>query len=132
MFTKKTVDKFLNLKNVGLIKNASGVGVSAENACKDTFKIYFEIENDLVVDAKFKAFGSPDFVAICDEITEFTKNKYIEDVLNISNEALKEIVDSYTNEKKFSVPFFKTAIDNAVKDYRKKQIKKSIQGENNN
>lgn len=125
MYTKKTIDKFLNLNNVGLIKNASGVGVSAENACKNTYKIYFEIENDLVVDAKFKAFGSPEFVAICDEITELTKNKHVEDVMNISLETLKDIVDEFAGDKKYSAPFFKTAIESAVKDYRKKQAKES-------
>lgn len=126
MFTNKTINKFLNLKNVGLIKNASGIGLSLEEVCKNIYKIYLQIEEDKVVDAKFKAFGNPDFIAVCDEITERIKNKNIEEILNISQDEIKEIINDYSSTKIYPFSFFKLAIENAVKDYRKKEIKKNI------
>ena len=131
MFEKKTVDKFLNLSNVGLIKNASGVGVSAENACKNTYKVYFKIENGQIVDAKFKAFGNPAFVAICDEITEVTKNQSVDGVLNLE-EQINEIIDEFNAKKSYPSLFFMSALENAIKDYRKKEEKKNAKNDKNN
>ena len=111
MFTNKTIEKFLNLNNSGLIKNASGVGVNAENTCKNTYKIYLEIDSKKIVDAKFKAFGNPNFVAICDEITNVVKNKFVDDVLTNLEEEIKEVLSNYESTKLYTISFFKLAID---------------------
>ena len=123
MFAKNTIEKFLNLKNVGLIKNASGVGANLEETCKNTFKIYLSIDKDKVIEAKFKAFGNPSFVSICDEIVDLVVNKKVDEVINISNDEIKEIISKFDGLKSYNASFFKVAIENAVKDYRKKQIK---------
>ena len=126
MFAKNTVEKFLNLQNVGLIKNASGVGANLEETCKNTYKIYLSIEKNNVVDAKFKAFGNPSFVSICDDITEHVKNKNVNEIVNISNDEIKEIISKYNGEKQYNATFFKLALENAIKDYNKKQIKENL------
>ena len=129
MFAKKTIERFLNIDNCGLIKNASGVGTNIENVCKNTYKIYLQIDNKKVVDAKFKAFGNPNFLVICDEITNLVKNKTVDEILNLEEE-IKEVLSNYESSKLFSVTFFKLAIENAIKDYRKKENKKIKREEN--
>lgn len=124
MISNKVIEKFLNLNNVGLIKNASGIGVNFEETCKNTYKIYLEIDNQKIVDAKFKAFGSPNFVDVCDDITELVKNCTIDEALSISSDQIKEIISNYNLEKQFSPTFFASAIESSIKDFRKKEIKK--------
>ena len=120
----KIIDKFLNLNNVGLIKNASGVGVNCEETCKNTYKIYLVIEGQKITDAKFKAFGNPVFVSVCDEITEIVKKKSVNEAINISEEVIDKILVDYELDKQFNAKFFKLSIENAIKDFNKKEKKK--------
>ena len=56
-YSEKVMDHFTNPRNVGEIENAEGVGVVGNAKCGDIMKIYLKIENDVIVDCKFKTFG---------------------------------------------------------------------------
>ena len=58
MYSEKVMDHFTNPRNVGEIENASGVGTVGNAKCGDIMKIYFDIdENQVIQDVKFKTFG---------------------------------------------------------------------------
>jgi len=66
---------------VGEIENADGVGEVGNAKCGDIMKMYLKIENDVIVDAKFKTFGCGAAVATSSMATELVKGKTIEEAL---------------------------------------------------
>ena len=57
MYSEKVMDHFANPRNVGEIADADGVGEVGNLKCGDIMKIYLKVENDIIVDVKFKTFG---------------------------------------------------------------------------
>lgn len=125
MYSKKVLDIFKQPKNVGLIKNASGVGQVGNAKCGDIMKIYLKIEDNVIVDAKFKTFGCVAAIVSTDIACDKLKGKTVEDALKITNEdILKEMGEIPTNKIHCSV-LAKEGIEEAVKDYYKKLEKQN-------
>ena len=57
MYSEKVMDHFMNPRNVGELENASGVGTVGNAKCGDIMKVYLQIEDGIIKDAKFKTFG---------------------------------------------------------------------------
>ena len=51
-YSEKVMDHFMNPRNVGEIENASGVGQVGNMKCGDIMKVYLQIEDGKIVDAK--------------------------------------------------------------------------------
>ena len=75
MYTKEVMDHFSNPRNVGEIENPDGVGEVGNPKCGDIMKIYLKIENDIIVDVKFKTFGCGSAIASSSMSTEMIKVK---------------------------------------------------------
>ena len=57
MYSEKVMDHFMNPRNVGEIQDADGIGEVGNSKCGDIMRMYLKIEDDIIVDAKFKTFG---------------------------------------------------------------------------
>ena len=71
MYTEKVMDHFMNPRNVGEIENASGVGTVGNAKCGDIMKIFIKVENNVIVDVKFKTFGCGAAIATSSRATEW-------------------------------------------------------------
>lgn len=120
MYNKQVIARFQNPKNAGLIKNASGVGEVGNAKCGDIMRIYLQVEDGIIMDAKFKTFGCVAAISGADIACDKIKGKTIEDALKITNEQiLKEMGDVPTNKIHCSV-LAEEVIHEAIKDYYKK------------
>ena len=120
MYSKKVMDIFKEPKNAGIIKNASGVGQVGNAKCGDIMKIYLKVENNVIIDAKFKTFGCVAAIASTDIACDKLKGKTIDEALKITNaDILKEMGEVPTNKIHCSV-LAKEGIEEAIKDYYKK------------
>ena len=70
MYTEQVMDHFMNPRNVGEIEDASGVGTVGNAKCGDIMRIYIKVENDVIVDVKFKTFGCGAAIATSSKATE--------------------------------------------------------------
>lgn len=91
MYTDKVMDHFMNPRNVGEIENADGVGEVGNVKCGDIMRIYVKIENDIIVDVKFKTFGCGSAIAASSISTELIMGKSVDDALSLTN---KDVVDA--------------------------------------
>jgi nitrogen fixation NifU-like protein len=89
-YSEKVMDHFMNPRNVGEIPDASGIGTVGNPICGDVMKMYLKIENDIIVDVKFKTFGCGAAVATSSMVTQMVKGKTITEALRISNKAVAE------------------------------------------
>lgn len=120
MYSEKVMDHFMNPRNVGEIENADGVGQVGNPKCGDIMKMYLKIEDDTIVDVKFKTFGCGSAIASSSMATEMIKGKTIEEAMNITNKAVAEALDGLPPVKMHCSVLAEQAIKSALYDYAKK------------
>ena len=85
MYNEKVMDVFKNPKNVGEIENPDGSGTVGNASCGDIMMITLRIENEIIVDAKFKTFGCAAAIATSSTATEMIKGMTVEEALKVTN-----------------------------------------------
>ena len=123
MYSEKVMDHFMNPRNVGEIPDASGIGNVGNPICGDIMRMYLKIENDIIVDARFKTFGCGAAVATSSMVTEMVKGKTIEEALKISNKAVAEALGGLPPVKMHCSVLAEEALRSALLDYYKRQGK---------
>lgn len=123
MYTKKVMEHFLNPKNVGEIKNASGVGEVGNIVCGDVMKLYIKVEKNKITDIKFKTLGCAAAIATSSVITELAKNKSIEDALKISEKDVIKFLGGLPPVKVHCSLLSVDALREAIYNYLKKNKK---------
>ena len=92
-YSDKVLDHYNNPRNVGsLDKDANNVGTGIVGApeCGDVMKLQIRVEEDRIVDAKFKTYGCGSAIASSSLATEWLKGKTVDEALEIKN---TDIVD---------------------------------------
>lgn len=124
MYNDKVMTAFKELKNVGALKGANGVGKVGNASCGDIMKVYLKINDEGVIeDAKFKTFGCVAAIASTSVATEMIKGKTIKEALEIKNSDVIEKLGGLPPQKIHCSIMAEEAIRAAVDDYYKKQEK---------
>ena len=121
MYNDKVLEVFANPQNVGEIDNASGVGTIGNASCGDIMRVYILVENDVIVDAKFKTFGCAAAIATASVATDMLIGKTIEEALQIKNADVVAYLGGLPPQKIHCSVLAEEAIQAAVADYRSKQ-----------
>ena len=122
-YTDAVLEHYNNPKNVGsLDKSAADVGTGLVGApeCGDVMKLQIRVENDRIVDAKFKTFGCGSAIASSSLATEWVKGKTINEAFEIKNTEIVEELALPPVKIHCSV-LAEDAIKAAIDDYRRKQ-----------
>ena len=117
-YTEKVMDHYENPRNVGIVEDANGIGVVGNPACGDVMKLTIRVENDIIVDARFKTFGCGAAIATSSMVTEMVKGKNIEEALEISNKGVMEALGGLPKVKKHCSVLAEDALKAAIADYR--------------
>ena len=129
VYTEKVMDHFKNPRNVGEIENADGVGTVGNAKCGDIMQMFIKVENDIIVDVKFKTFGCGAAIATSSMATELVKGKSVDDALKLTNAAVVEALEGLPPVKVHCSVLAEEAIKAAVADYYKKNgIDKEVPG----
>ena len=128
MYTEKVMKRFMSPKNVGTIKGASGIGKVGNPVCGDIMKVYLKIEDEVVVDAKMKTFGCAAAIVSADIAMDLVKGKTIEEAAKVTNQDVLDVVGEVPSQKIHCSILAKEAIEEALKDYRKKLEKATLKG----
>lgn len=120
-YSDKVMDHFMNPRNMGEIEDADGVGEVGNPACGDVMKLFLKIENDRIVDVKFKTFGCGAAIASSSMTTELIKGKTIDEALKLSNQAVAEALGGLPAAKEHCSVLAEDALKAALEDYKKKK-----------
>jgi len=123
-YSEKVMDHFRNPRNVGEIKDANGIGKVGNPVCGDILNLYIKVDNDVVVDAKFKTFGCGAAVATSSMVTELVKGKTVKEALEISNRAVAEALGGLPPIKMHCSVLAEEALKSAIDDYLRRLGKK--------
>ena len=114
MYNEKVMDVFKNPKNVGEIENADGVGTVGNASCGDIMQISLKIENEIIVDAKFKTFGCAAAIATSSTATEMIKGMSVEEALKVTNKKVVETLGGLPSQKLHCSVLAEEAIKKAI------------------
>ncbi len=130
-YSEKVIDHYNNPRNMGSFKkdeDGVGTGIVGAPECGDVMKLQIKVENDTIVDAKFKTFGCGSAIASSSLATEWLKGKTVEEAGQIKNTEIVEELNLPPVKIHCSV-LAEDAIKGALNDYKKKAEMKLQQEE---
>jgi len=119
-YSDKVMEHFRNPHNVGEIPDASGVGKVGNPICGDIMNLSIKVENNVIIDAKFKTFGCGAAIATSSMVTDLVKGKTVDEALKISNRAVAEALGGLPPIKMHCSMLAEEALKSAIEDYLKK------------
>ncbi|NLJ34331.1 MAG: Fe-S cluster assembly scaffold protein NifU [Firmicutes bacterium] len=120
MYNEKVMEFFMNPKNIGEIENPDGVGEVGNPRCGDIMRITIKVEDDRLVDVKFKTFGCAAAIATSSMITEMAVGKTIKEALALTNRSVADALDGLPPIKMHCSNLAADALHAAIKDYQEK------------
>ena len=120
-YSKKVMEHFTNPKNVGVIENADGYGKVGNPVCGDLMEIYIKVKDDIITDIKFKTFGCGSAIATSSMITELAKGKHVDEAYKITRNDVANELDGLPPQKMHCSNLAADALQEAIKDYKKKK-----------
>lgn len=125
-YSNKVMEHFASPHNVGEIENADGVGKVGNPVCGDIMNMYIKVENNVIVDVKFKTFGCGAAIATSSMATDLIKGKTLEEALKLTNAAVAEALGGLPKVKMHCSVLAEQAVRSAIDDYMKKTTGKGL------
>ena len=119
-YSEKVIDHYKDPRNVGSFvkeENDIGTGLVGAPECGDVMKLQIKVENDKIVDAKFKTFGCGSAIASSSLATEWVKGKSMDEAMKIQNTEIVEELSLPPVKIHCSV-LAEDAIKAAISDYK--------------
>ena len=129
-YSDKVIDHYNEPRNVGSFDkndNAVGTGLVGAPECGDVMKLQIKVENDQIVDAKFKTFGCGSAIASSSLATEWVKGKSIDEAMSIQNTEIVEELSLPPVKIHCSV-LAEDAIKAAISDYKNRNNSETAEG----
>ena len=121
-YSEKVIDHYNNPRNMGSFKkdeDGVGTGIVGAPECGDVMKLQIKVENDTIVDAKFKTFGCGSAIASSSLATEWLKGKTVNEAGQIKNTEIVQELNLPPVKIHCSV-LAEDSIKQAVEDYETK------------
>tara|TARA_B100000959_G_scaffold272754_1_gene322476 strand:- start:680 stop:1057 length:378 start_codon:yes stop_codon:yes gene_type:complete len=121
-YSDKVLDHYNNPRNVGKMDigdKTVGTGMVGAPACGDVMKLQIKVVDDIIEDAKFKAYGCGSAIASSSMVTELIKGMSLDEASELKNTSIVEALSLPPVKIHCSV-LAEDSIKAAVKDYRNK------------
>ena len=122
-YSDKVLDHYNNPRNVGILDATSkdvGTGMVGAPACGDVMKLQIEVKDNIIENAKFKAYGCGSAIASSSMVSEMIKGMTLEEAQEIKNTQIVEELSLPPVKIHCSV-LAEDSIKAALKDYMSKQ-----------
>ncbi len=95
-------------------------GIVGNPVCGDQMKMFIRVENDKIVDVKWKTYGCASAIASTSALSELAKGKTLDEALKIGPEEIAEFLGGLPKHKFHCSVLGHEALAEAVKNYHKK------------
>jgi nitrogen fixation NifU-like protein len=127
MYTAKVMDHFENPRNVGIIEDANVVVQVGDPGCGDGLLIFLKIEDNTILDMKYKVYGCGAAIATSSVASEMAIGKTLEQVLaEVTEERIAEALDGLPEAKLHCSNLAASALRAGVCQYWEIQKKKAL------
>ncbi len=129
MYSKEILNRFQNLKNVGLIKNASISSEVKDEKTGTLVRVYLNIEDGVIENAKFKCFGNILTTVASDVLCDILVDEDINGITEIEVPDILSVLGEIDYDKIYILEFVLSITKELVKDYNKKLEKEQRERE---
>ena len=123
-YSKKVIEHYEKPRNIGSMDSSSisvGTGLVGAPECGDVMKLQILVEDNKIVDAKFKTFGCGSAIASSSLVTEWVKGKTLDEAESLKNtDIVSEL--SLPPVKIHCSVLAEDAIKAAINDYKGKYV----------
>jgi len=123
-YSDQVLDHYNNPRNVGKMDLSDpnvGTGMVGAPSCGDVMKLQIRVEEGIIEDAKFKAYGCGSAIASSSMVTELLKGMSLNEAEEIKNTSIVEALSLPPVKIHCSV-LAEDSIKAAIKDYKSKQL----------
>jgi nitrogen fixation protein NifU and related proteins len=133
LYSEKVMDHFKNPRNMGEIKDASGVATVGNPTCGDIMRMFIKVgkrpasaeasarQEEYIEDAKFQTLGCGAAIATSSMATEMIIGKSLDEALTLSNKAVAEALGGLPPVKMHCSVLAEEAISKAIENYKQKK-----------
>lgn len=125
LYNEKVMDHFMKPRNVGIMKDADGIGEVGNPTCGDIMKIYIKVSKkdnqEIIEDIKFQTLGCGAAIATSSMVTEMVKGKTLEEAETVTNTNVAEELGGLPPVKMHCSNLAASALKKAIEGYREKR-----------
>ena len=121
IYSEKVMDHFQKPRNVGVMKDADGVGQVGNPVCGDMMTFYIKVKDNRIDDIKFQTFGCGAAIAVSSMVSEMAMGKTIEEAMRITNKSVAEELDGLPKNKLHCSNLGADALHKAIENYKEKE-----------
>jgi nitrogen fixation NifU-like protein len=126
MYSEKVMEHFQNPHNVGVLKDADGVGQVGNPVCGDMMTFYIKVKDNRLADIKFQTFGCGAAIAVSSMVSDMAMGKTLEEARQITNQSVADELGGLPKNKLHCSNLGADALHRAIEDYENR--KKGIAG----
>lgn len=120
MYNDKVMDHFQNPRNTGEIENADGVGQVGNPSCGDVMMLYIKVEDNKLIDIKYKTFGCAAAIATSSAASEMMLGKTIDEAAAMTRDDIVKYLDGLPEKKIGCSTIAPDAFKAAIEQYKSK------------
>jgi len=121
-YSEKTLDHFRNPRNVGVLEGDDVASGRVGNpTCGDLMEVFIKVEDDRIVDAKFRTFGCGSAIATSSMTTEMVKGMTLDEAMELTRDDVATELDGLPPIKMHCSNLAADALHEAIKAYRARE-----------
>ena len=132
MYSPQIIDHYKNPRNVGMIKDADGVGIVGTPASGEMIKFWIRVHGDRILSARFKAFGCPTVIAVGSVATQLVTDTTLEEALKITNGQIDDVLGGLPPDKQRYAIDAQKVVQSAINDYISKVTHRTEEKDHDN
>ncbi len=125
-YSEIILDHAKNPRNVGTVENANARGAQMNPVCGDTLMLTLRIEDDHIVEARFRTEGCTASVATSSVLTELIQGMSLDEAMALTHEDISAEVGGLPASKLHSAALVIDALRRAINGYRASQTQSSV------
>jgi nitrogen fixation NifU-like protein len=119
-YSEKVLDHFRNPRNVGTLEGDDViVGKVGNPTCGDIMEVFLKIDDDKIVDAKFRTFGCGSAIATTSMTTEMVIGMSLDEAMELTRQDVADELDGLPPIKMHCSNLATEALHEAITNYRR-------------
>ena len=120
MYTPQVIEHYENPRNVGSITDADGTATVGAAVQGEMVKLTINVANNVIVGAKFRAFGCPTAIASASVLTEMVTGRNIPEALQVTATHLSDALGGLPLDKQRYAEAAEEVLKTAIADFLSK------------
>lgn len=119
MYNDTVMEHFKEPRNMGRIENADMLIQVGDPGCGDSVLVFLKIEDEILVDVKYKIYGCGAAIATSSMGSVLAKGKSLDEVMTLTDKDVTQALGGLPEEKEHCSNLVVSALHAAIIEYRK-------------